>query len=419
MKFTIKKVSDLITDGILEHPMDGNHGEKHPKTSDYVKEGIPFILVPDLVDGKVDLDNCNFISEKQSKILRKGFSKTGDVLFTHKATIGKVAIVDTKEYPYIILTPQITYYRLKNSDVIDSKYLYYYFTSKPFQEHFKMFASSGGTRSYLGITAQEKLSIIYPEKDYQQGIVKILSTYDDLIENNNRRIALLEKAAHELYKEWFVRFRFPGYETAEFENGIPKGWIIKRIGDIARVKSGYAFKSEWWIDEGVSVIKIKDIQNNTIDFSDLSKVSEENSLYAKQFFVTEGDLLIAMTGATIGKLALVPYSSERLVVNQRVGKFFCGNDPILNVGFLYFSLQQDWIQELIAMIAGSNAAQPNISSFDIEKIKILYNNETVEHFNTIASQYLKQMLLLIRNNQNLTKQRDLLLPRLMSGKLEV
>ena len=419
MKFTIKRVSDLIAEGVLEHPMDGNHGEKHPKTSDYVKEGIPFILVPDLTNGKVDLDNCNFISEEQAKTLRKGFSKTGDVLFTHKATIGKVAIVDTREYPYIILTPQITYYRLKNSDVIDSKYLYYYFTSKPFQEHFKMFASSGGTRAYLGITAQEKLNIIYPDLERQKRIADILSTYDDLIENNNRRIALLEKAAQELYKEWFVRFRFPGYETAEFENGIPKGWGIKKIGEIARVKSGYAFKSDWWTDEGIPVIKIKDIQNNTIDFTDLSRVSEENSLNAKQFFVTAGDLLIAMTGATIGKLAIVPHSSEKLVVNQRVGKFFCGKQPILNIGFLYFTLQQTWVQELIAMIAGSNAAQPNISPFDIEKIKVLYNEKIVENFNNVVSKYIEQILLLIKKNQNLIKQRDLLLPRLMSGKLEV
>ena len=224
MKFTTKKVADLIAEGVLEHPLDGNHGEKHPKTSDYVKEGIPFILVPDLVDGKVDLDNCNYITEKQAKTLRKGFSKTGDVLFTHKATIGKVAIVDTKEYPYIILTPQITYYRLKNENVLDRGYLYYYFTSKPFQEHFKLFASSGGTRAYLGITAQEKLNIVYPELNEQKNIVRILSNYDELIENNNKRIKLLEQMAENLYKEWFIHFRFPNNENTEFENGIPKGW---------------------------------------------------------------------------------------------------------------------------------------------------------------------------------------------------
>lgn len=280
-----------------------------------------------------------------------------------------------------------------------------------------MTGASGRQRADKRFIERTKLNV--PDLPTQKRISDILSTYDDLIENNNRRIALLEKAAQELYKEWFVRFRFPGYENAKFENGLPEGWKIKKIGDIAQIKSGYAFKSEWWADEGVPVIKIKDIQNNTIDFSDLSRVSKEHALLAKQFFVTEGDLLIAMTGATIGKLALVPFSSERLVVNQRVGKFFLGDNPVATAPFLYCTLQQNWIQEMIIMIAGSNAAQPNISPFDIEKIKVVYSEKIVDVFNERASKFIKQILLLQKRNQNLAKQRDLLLPRLMSGKLEV
>ncbi len=307
---------------------------------------------------------------------------------------------------------------LKANQSINKKFLYYVLSDNNFFNYATV--TSKGTKMPRG-SKNAIMKYLVPDLDIatQKRIADILSTYDDLIENNNRRIAILEKTAQELYKEWFVRFRFPGYENTRFENGIPEGWKIKRIGEIARVKSGYAFKSEWWTDEGVPVIKIKDIQNNTIDFSDLSKVSEENAQYAKQFFVTEGDLLIAMTGATIGKLALVPHSIEKLVVNQRVGKFFCGKAPMSNVAFLYFTLQQNWIQELIAMIAGSNAAQPNISPFDIEKIKVLYNKEIVDQFNRKATEFIKQTLLLIRENQNLTKQRDLLLPRLMSGKLAV
>ena len=280
-----------------------------------------------------------------------------------------------------------------------------------------MTGASGRQRADKRFIERVKLNI--PDLPTQKRIADILSAYDDLIENNNRRIAILEKAAQDLYKEWFVRFRFPGHETAKFENGLPVGWEIRKIGDIARVKSGYAFKSEWWSDEGVPVIKIKDIQNNTVDFSDLSKVSETHALLARNFFVKEGDLLIAMTGATIGKLAIIPFSDEKLVVNQRVGKFFLGDDPVSTVPFLYCTLQQNWLQELILMVAGSNAAQPNISPFDIEKIKVIYNENVVAAFNKKASEYIVQILLLKKKNQNLAKQRDLLLPRLMSGKLEV
>ena len=302
----------------------------------------------------------------------------------------------------------------KIKDCADKMYGYYALLSSNLKK-----VAFGSAQPFVSYNSLNRIVIYLPSSEKQKKIANILSTYDELIENNNKRIKLLEQMAENLYREWFVRFRFPGYENAKFENGLPEGWKIKKIGDIAQIKSGYAFKSEWWADEGVPVIKIKDIQNNTIDFSDLSRVSKEHALLAKQFFVTEGDLLIAMTGATIGKLALVPFLSERLVVNQRVGKFFLGDNPIATAPFLYCTLQQNWIQEMIIMIAGSNAAQPNISPFDIEKIKVVYSEKIVDVFNERASKFIKQILFLQKRNQNLAKQRDLLLPRLMSGKLEV
>lgn len=331
------------------------------------------------------------------------------ILLPRKGTLTNIQYVDQPFW-----TVDTIYYTVVNEKLADPYYLFCYVNSLDLSGY-----DSGASIPSMTQKAYNKIKINLPDKETQKTLGEAIKAYDDLIENNNKRIAILEQMAENLYKEWFVRFRFPGYETAKFENGIPVGWEIKKIGDIARVKSGYAFKSEWWTDEGVPVIKIKDIQNNTIDFSDLSRVSEENTTNAKQFFVVEGDLLIAMTGATIGKLALVPDFNERLVVNQRVGKFFCGETPINSVAFLYYTLQQNWVQELIAMISGSNAAQPNISPFDIEKIKVLYNEEIVKQFNEKASKILEQILLLRKTNQNINKQRDLLLPRLMSGKLEV
>ena len=100
--FTVQELIDL---GMLEEPLDGNHGAIHPKTSDYVPTGVPFIMANNLVNGRVDFNNCAFISEQQALTLRKGFSHPGDVLLTHKATIGRTAIV-TEEYDTIILTPK-------------------------------------------------------------------------------------------------------------------------------------------------------------------------------------------------------------------------------------------------------------------------------------------------------------------------
>ena len=110
----IYTVQELIDLGMLAEPMDGNHGGIHPKTSDYVSSGVPFIMANDLINGGVDYNNCAFITEEQAWTLRKGFAHPGDVLLTHKATIGRTAIV-SGEYETIILTPQITYYRVKKT----------------------------------------------------------------------------------------------------------------------------------------------------------------------------------------------------------------------------------------------------------------------------------------------------------------
>lgn len=302
---------------------------------------------------------------------------------------------------------------LRNKKGYNSKFIYYALSDINFFNYADV--TSKGTKMPRG---DKKAILKYPIPNLnlkdQEKIADILSSYDELIENNNRRIEILEKTAEEIYKEWFVRMRFPGHENTKFIKGIPEGWEVKRVGDLVKVKSGYAFKSKWWIDEGIPVIKIKDIQNNTLELNDFSYVSEENAEKSKQFYVTAGDLLIAMTGATIGKIALVPYY-DLMTVNQRVGKFFLGDQPQEKVAFLYFLFLQSNIREQIITIGSSNAAQPNISPFDIEKIKILYNKSVINLFNKKIMPFISLTLKLQKQNQNLIKQRDLLLPRLMNG----
>ncbi len=178
-QYTVQELIDL---GWLEEPLDGNHGSIHPKASDYVSSGVPFIMATDLRSGTVDYKNCAFITEKQAAGLRKGFSHPEDVLLTQKATIGRTAIVpDT--YQTIILTPQVTYYRAKEN--IDNRFLKYYFDTPAFQTILSNWAGSGSTRAYLGITAQKKLPIVLPEYSVQKRIASILGVLDEKINNNN------------------------------------------------------------------------------------------------------------------------------------------------------------------------------------------------------------------------------------------
>jgi type I restriction enzyme, S subunit len=145
--WTKRKVSDLVNLDIIEKPLDGNHGEIHPKGDDFINSGIPFIMASDINNSFIDLKTCKFISKEQAKILRKGFAKTGDVLLTHKASIGRTAIVPKISDEYILLTPQVTYYRVKDHSKLNNSYLKYYFDSKPFQDVLASFSGAGSTRA--------------------------------------------------------------------------------------------------------------------------------------------------------------------------------------------------------------------------------------------------------------------------------
>lgn len=187
IKYTVQ---DLIDRGFIDPPMDGNHGEIHPKVSDYVASGVPFIMANNLSDGFVDLSQCAFISEKQASSLRKGFAKPNDVLLTHKATLGRVAIVPEGN-DYIILTPQVTYYRVHKG--LSNVYLRYYFTSSYFQSILESFAGGGSTRSYIGITKQCELPIYLPCESSMLAITGVLKEVEKVRSYNQSEILKLKE----------------------------------------------------------------------------------------------------------------------------------------------------------------------------------------------------------------------------------
>jgi len=200
---------------------------------------------------------------------------------------------------------------------------------------------------------------------------------------------------------------------------MPEDWREGMLGDYCSIKSGFAFKSSWWQEHGLKVIKIKNITDEGFDFSDCSFVSNDKADYAKEFVVTAGDLLIAMTGATIGKFAIVPKHNETLLVNQRVGKFFLGVNPLDKLPFLWCLLKQDEIYNEIVN-RGQGSAQPNISPTDIMTISVIIpSDEVLTDFNCNLRAYFETITTNAIENQNLATLRDTLLPRLMSGEISV
>lgn len=324
---------------------------------------------------------------------------------------------------------QRTYVMNANSEqLLNNKYLYYYLSLQ--LNNLKQISVGSATR-FLTKTILDKIIIQVPnEHEEMIKIGDILYSLDKKIEVNNKINKTLEKMAQEIFKHWFVDFEFPnedgepykssGGEMVESELGlIPKGWEVGNIGKYMKVKSGFAFKSQWWQDEGVPIIKIKNLQNGIVNYDDVGYVSPDKKELASDFIVKSGDVLIAMTGATIGKIGLVYEFGNTVLVNQRVGKFFLGEDPFLKLPFSHVLLTNKRINDEIISL-GEGSAQPNISPKQIESIKISYpDDDRIDIFNINLKPLYKMIVKNIKENRRLMELRDTLLPKLMSGQIRV
>ena len=304
----------------------------------------------------------------------------------------------------------------------NSKYIYYLLKTPQIRDIAikSMVGSSGRQRVQQNVL--ENYEVLLPTLDKQIEIASILSSLDDKIELNRRINENLEQQAQALFKSWFVDFEpFKDGKFVDSELGmIPEGWRVCTIVDYCKIRSGFAFKSSWWTERGVKIVKIKNISSSGIlNMDDCSYVSKENVSKAKEFSLKSGDILIAMTGATIGKFCLVPALKEKIYVNQRVGKFFLGENPIMKIPFIHGLLKCENIISQI-MNKGQGSAQPNISGNDIETIPIIYPPEDIIlKYNELVSPYFSMIIENISACDFISQLRDTLLPRLMSGKLEI
>ena len=196
-------ITKLVKEDILFAPKDGNHGNLHPKSSDYVDTGIPFVMANDFKNGAIDFSRCTHITKELADTLQKGFAKEGDVLLTHKGTVGEVTLIQQMNFPYLMLTPQVTYYRIKDKSRLSNKFLALLFASESFQRVLRA-AAGGGTRAYIGITEQGKLKITFSSNILEQRkIAKCLSALNELISAQTQKIATLKTHKKGLMQQLF------------------------------------------------------------------------------------------------------------------------------------------------------------------------------------------------------------------------
>lgn len=363
---------------------------------------------------EMDMDRVKLSETEQSKF----FVKKNDLLFARQSLVasgaGKCSIINNIKEPTTFESHLIRV-RLKQS--CNSWFYYYLFQlpSNPVKTIVNQCAQAGIRGSELS-----KIKVPFPDLATQNKIASILSAYDDLIEKNNRRMELLRGCAEELYKEWFVRFRFPNWQNTKFINGIPQGWGYGKIGDLCKIKNGFAFSSSDFLDKGdFGIIKIENVLFGDIQINKCQYVSDIDENKLKSFRLHSNDILIAMTGAQIGKTGRFPVVDKIFYLNQRVGKFIPNNPNIVNNHYLYQYTQTKSFITFIENYA-NGAAQPNISGKQIENIKILIpTNKLLQEYELRVDNILNSIQLLKNQNELLKQQRDLLLPRLMSGKINV
>jgi type I restriction enzyme S subunit len=281
--------------------------------------------------------------------------------------------------------------------------------------------ASGTAQPQLPVGPLKLIKIPVPPLSTQRNIAAILSAYDDLIENNLRRIKILEEMAQNIYREWFVKFRFPGHRHARFTDSplgrIPEGWEMTTLGAVSNVIPGYAFKSKDWADAGIPVIKIKNIRpGNLIDTDQVDHVPEGILCSThKKYWLYNGDILIAMTGATAGKVGKLR-SKKPMLLNQRVAKI----EPKQHFKeFVWCTVNSPGAEERFYALA-DGAAQPNMSGGQIENSELFVpSTDLVQQFNDFVSPFVNDVDNMILRNQALRRTRDLLLPRLISGDVDV
>ena len=276
--------------------------------------------------------------------------------------------------------------------------------------------SQGTTQDNLSQEKLLKFDFIVPnDVKHQQRIASILSAYDDLIEVNNKRIELLEQSARELYKEWFVRMRFPNYQNTKFNKGIPEGWEIVRIDNLYNTSAGGTPKSDvnsYYENGNINFVKTGDLNDSFIQDTP-TKITELGLKNSSAKIFPSYTVIFAMYGNTIGKMGVL---AKEAATNQAC----CAMTPktkIYNWEYIFYSLYI-FREQLISL--GMGAAQQNINQDEIKKFKIYKpEEELIERFNKIVSLNFNQIENLQKQNQHLIEIRNRLLPRLISGKLEV
>jgi type I restriction enzyme S subunit len=357
-------------------------------SSDYCSNGVPVIRGVNLPNhSSFSFEDLVFVSEDKADKLLPNNAYPGDLVFTQRGTLGQVGLIpETSPYKRFVISQSQMKLTVDETKA-NTHFLYYYFRLRSTVEAIQNLALSSGI-PHINLDILRKFEVILPPLRTQRKIAAILTAYDDLIENNRRRIALLEQMAEAIYREWFVRLRFPGHETVPIEQGVPAGWERKNLGDILELCYGKALK-------------------------------EEDRIH--------GEFLVYGSGGIVGTHNVALVNKPGIIVGRKgnVGSIYWsdrGFFPIDTVYYVKSDLSDHYLFFLLQSMnfLNNDAAVPGLNRNQAYSNKLLLPTAfLIQEFSRIVETNFTIKQNLTKQNEILMITRDLLLPRLLSGKLAV
>ena len=388
--------------------------------SDYTEHGVPVVMPKDIVGGCITSETVARVSVDHVDRLSRHKLNSGDIIYGRRGDIGRQALIRSDQAGWMCGTGCL---RISlGESTLDPLFLHYYLSQDEVISWITNQAV-GATMPNLNTAILRSVPVRYPDLPVQRRIVGILSAYDDLIENSQRRIKILEEMARRLYREWFVYFRFPGHEGCRLVESplgeIPEGWSTASIDQVcSRVTDGSHFSPKS-VDEGLPMASSKDLHAWGLNLHSARRISLEDfeELVRNDCHPLKDDVLITKDGANYLKYIFVVRSNEDVVLLSSVA--ILRSNDLINPHLLAATLSEPAVKARLGSYV-TGAAIPRIVLKDFKRFEILLPSSDIQEiWANIAQPLTVQIWCLIDQIQNLRRTRDLLLPRLLSGLVDI
>lgn len=399
MKWKLQKIGEIAD------IIDGDRGKNYPKQNEFRDKGYClFLNTGNVTRQGFNFYNNLFITEEKDKILRKGKLMRGDIVFTSRGTIGNTAYYSDKiPYDNVRINSGMVILRAIQGK-FEQRYLYQLLKSDYQRVRMQSYIT-GSAQPQLPIKNFSQIEIPIPPLPTQRRIADILSAYDDLIENNQKQIKLLEEAAMRLYKEWFVKLRFPGHENTKIVDGVPDGWSRKKLIDIADITMGQSPKSEYYNDKQQGLPFHQGVTNYGYRFVIDEKYSTSYTRIAEA-----GSILFSVR-APVGRMNI---TKNKIVIGRGLAAI---NHREGLQSFLFYMLKNRFYKD---DLIGNGAIYASITKAALHSQEFLIPcDNLVNEFNNVAKSIDQQITNADRQIILLQQARDKLLPKLMNGDIEV